>query len=150
MNQLTGDIGTAATSISRPRTLLFLAYPQIGLLDLTGAQTVFWAASKAMAERGMPGYELHTASLEGGLMQTAEGLAVHTSALSLFDNTAIDTLIVPGAPDIRRAMLNGVELVDWRPNPGQSRGDVPSRGRATDARRLPAQHRPDRPIVRFW
>ena len=39
---------------SRPRTILFVAYPQVGLLDLTGAQTVFWAASKAMRERNLP------------------------------------------------------------------------------------------------
>lgn len=31
-----------ALPLSQPRTLVFLAYPQMGLLDLTGAQTVFW------------------------------------------------------------------------------------------------------------
>ncbi len=30
-----------ALPLSQPRTLVFLAYPQMGLLDLTGAQTVF-------------------------------------------------------------------------------------------------------------
>ena len=99
--------------LAQPRTLVFLAYPQMGLLDLTGAQTVFWAASKAMAERGLPGYALHTASLDGGLIATAEGLSVNTLALRTFDETTIDTLIVPGAPNIRQAMLDNVALVDW-------------------------------------
>src|SRR5690349_14787816 len=99
--------------LAQPRMLVFLAYPQMGLLDLTGAQTVFWAASKAMAERGLPGYALHTASLEGGLIATAEGLSVNTLALRTFDETTIDTLIVPGAPNIRQAMLDNVALVDW-------------------------------------
>lgn len=53
-------------SPDRPRSIVFIAYPEMGLLDLTGAQTVFWAASKAMTKRGLPGYERHTASLDGG------------------------------------------------------------------------------------
>jgi transcriptional regulator GlxA family with amidase domain len=116
MNEIISDIGLAAESITQPRTLVFLAYPQMGLLDLTGAQTVFWAATKAMTERGLPGYRIHTASLGGGLMQTAEGLVVETASLRQFDGAAIDTLIVPGAPDIRQAMTNCVELVAWLRN----------------------------------
>ncbi|MBT2295883.1 GlxA family transcriptional regulator [Pseudomonas fluorescens] len=110
---MTLEVGLAAESISQPRTLVFLAYPQMGLLDLTGAQTVFWAATKAMTERGLPGYAMHTASLAGGLMQSAEGLVVDTRALRELDGTLIDTLIVPGAPDIRQAMIDCVDLVQW-------------------------------------
>lgn len=113
MNQMNHDIGAASASICQPRIVVFLAYPQMGLLDLTGAQTVFWAATKAMTERGQSGYMLHTASLEGGLMRTAEGLAVDTCTLRRFDEDVIDTLIVPGAPDIRQAMIDCVDLVDW-------------------------------------
>ncbi|MEN2394350.1 GlxA family transcriptional regulator [Pseudomonas halotolerans] len=113
MNEIISDIGVAAESIGQPRTLVFLAYPQMGLLDLTGAQTVFWAATKAMLERNRPGYRMHTASLDGGLMQTAEGLAVDTAALRQFDAAVIDTLIVPGAPNIRQAMIDCVDLVQW-------------------------------------
>ncbi len=113
MNEMTLDVGIAAESISQPRTLVFLAYPQMGLLDLTGAQTVFWAATKAMTERGLPGYAMHTASLKGGLIQSAEGLVVDTRALHELDGALIDTLIVPGAPDIRQAMIDCVDLVQW-------------------------------------
>lgn len=113
MNQMHRDIHVTAESISQPRTLVFLAYPQMGLLDLTGAQTVFWAATRAMTKRGLPGYTLHTASLDGGLIQTAEGLAVQTEALHRFDDVVIDTLIVPGAPNIRQAMIDAVDLVQW-------------------------------------
>lgn len=95
------------------RLVVFLAFPDMGLLDLTGAQTVFWAASKAMAERGLPGYERQTASLAGGLITTAEGLAVETRAVSDFAGHAIDTLIVPGAPNIRQAMNTSQALVAW-------------------------------------
>lgn len=113
MNSIAPQTHGPTEALSQPRTVVFLAYPQMGLLDLTGAQTVFWAASKAMAERGLPGYALHTASLEGGLIATAEGLSVHTTSLHLFNERAVDTLIVPGAPNIRQAMIDGVALVDW-------------------------------------
>ena len=66
------------------RLILFLAYEEVGLLDLTGPQTVFWAADKRMRERGLAGYERRTASLPGGMVQTAEGMAVETEALSSF------------------------------------------------------------------
>lgn len=100
-------------SLNQPRTVLFLAYPEMGLLDLTGAQTVFWAADKAMAERGLPGYERLTASIEGGLLRTAEGLVVETVALAHVVMADVDTLIVPGAPEILRALANSAALIEW-------------------------------------
>ncbi|AFJ56575.1 MULTISPECIES: GlxA family transcriptional regulator [unclassified Pseudomonas] len=113
---------TLLSPLAQPRTLVFLTYPQMGLLDLTGAQTVFWAATKAMAERGLQGYVLHNASLAGGLMPTAEGLSVDTVALAQLDPAAIDTLVVPGAPAIEQAMLDNTALVDWLRNAsGQAR-----------------------------
>ncbi|MEW5716304.1 MULTISPECIES: GlxA family transcriptional regulator [Pseudomonas] len=104
---------TPVQPLGQSRTLVFLAYPQMGLLDLTGAQTVFWAATKAMVERGLPGYVVHTASLPGGLMPTAEGLSVDTLPLAQFDPAALDTLIVPGAPAIQQALAANTDLVDW-------------------------------------
>ena len=85
----------------------------MSLLDLSGAQTVFWAASKALAERCQPGYQLHTASLEGGLVNTVEGLAVDTRALRELDIAALHTLVVPGAPDICQTLDEHAELTAW-------------------------------------
>ena len=99
--------------VDHPRVVVFVAYPHMGLLDLTGAQTVFWAASKAMAERGRPGYRVHTASLDGGLQQTAEGLVVATETLDTVMAQVVDTLIVPGAPDIIRTLPDHAPLVAW-------------------------------------
>ncbi|UVL87563.1 GlxA family transcriptional regulator [Pseudomonas sichuanensis] len=100
-------------SLDQPHTVLFLAYPQMGLLDLTGAQTVFWAATKARAERGLPGYRVVTASLTGGLVPTAEGLAVGTEPLPPWLHEPLHTLVVPGAPEIVRTLPEHGELVDW-------------------------------------
>ncbi|MCF5704379.1 MULTISPECIES: GlxA family transcriptional regulator [Pseudomonas] len=101
------------TSTAQSRDVVFIAYPRMSLLDLSGAQTVFWAASKAMAERGQAGYQLHTASLGGGLVHTVEGLAVDTRALRDLNMAALDTLVVPGAPDICQSLNEHGQLTDW-------------------------------------
>jgi transcriptional regulator GlxA family with amidase domain len=95
------------------RLVLFLAYEEVGLLDLTGPQTVFWAADKRMSERGLAGYDRRTASLQGGMVQTAEGMAVATERLSDFEAGMIDTIIVPGSPHMPRVQALLRELTDW-------------------------------------
>jgi transcriptional regulator GlxA family with amidase domain len=102
-----------AVPFNRPRTVLFVAYPEMGLLDLTGAQTVFWCATKAMNERGLAGYDRPTASIAGGLTITAEGVTVDTIPLSSFAGEEVDTIIVPGAPEIIRALDNNPDVIDW-------------------------------------
>ncbi len=97
----------------RARRVLFVAYPDVGLLDLTGAQTVFWAATKAMEARGLKGYERLTASLDGGLMRSAENLEVQTSPLAGIRLSSVDTLIVPGSPHIASVLERSGPLVDW-------------------------------------
>ncbi len=101
-----------------PITVAFVAYPQMGLLDLSGAQTVFWAASKALAQRGLPGYRLLTASLRGGLVSTVEGLSVDSSVLAELDLAEVDTLVVPGAPDIGETLDSHGELAAWLSHAG--------------------------------
>jgi transcriptional regulator GlxA family with amidase domain len=97
----------------KPRQVLFVAYPDVGLLDLTGAQTVFWAATKAMAARGLPGYERVTASLDGGLVRSAEGLELQTTRLRECRPSAVDTLIVPGSPHMASVLDDAAPLVQW-------------------------------------
>ena len=97
----------------KPRRVLFVAYPDVGLLDLTGAQTVFWAATKAMAARGLPGYERVTASLDGGLVRSAEGLELMTVPMSDFRPSSVDTLVVPGSPHMDAVLDRSAPLVAW-------------------------------------
>ena len=96
-----------------PLTVLFVAYPDMGLLDVTGPQTAFWAASKAMEKRGLPGYTRHTASLKGGLVTSAEGVALQTVKLADFDSAAVDTIVVPGSPHIADVLGQSKKLVAW-------------------------------------
>ncbi|WP_426318384.1 GlxA family transcriptional regulator [Pseudoduganella sp. R-43] len=95
------------------RLVLFLAYEEVGLLDLSGPQTVFWAADKRMRERGLPGYARWVASLAGGMVRSAEGMALATEPLSCFLLQEIDTIIVPGSPEMPRVQSLLRELSDW-------------------------------------
>lgn len=98
---------------SKARRVLFVAFPEMGLLDLTGAQTVFWAADKYMAQRGLPGYERHTVSMAGGLARSVEGVALDTQSLSLFADGKNDTIVVPGSPAIEQVLDDSASLVAW-------------------------------------
>jgi transcriptional regulator GlxA family with amidase domain len=94
------------------RTVLFVAFEGMGLLDLTGSTTVFWSASLFMKQQGKLGYSLHAVSIEGGLIITAEGIGIATAPISDFAGAGIDTIVVPGALNIEPA-LRDRRLVDW-------------------------------------
>jgi len=87
----------------------------MGLLDLTGPQTAFWAADKYMRALGHPGYERHTVSLHGGLVRSVEGVALATAAVADFAqrSDAIDTIVVPGAPEIETVLDESAGTVTW-------------------------------------
>ena len=93
--------------------ILFLAFPGTGLLDLTGPQTVFWAAQRHMGGRDLQPYALHTVSLHGGPVRTEEGLVVDTLPLSSFDGQDIDTIVVPGASTIAELLDELDDTVGW-------------------------------------
>lgn len=97
----------------RAPLILFVAFPETGLLDLTGPQTVFWATQRHFAGHDLLPYERHTVSLHGGPVRTEEGVVIDTVPFSAFDERAIDTIIVPGASRITE-LLDGLEgTVDW-------------------------------------
>jgi transcriptional regulator GlxA family with amidase domain len=98
---------------SQPPLVLFVAFPRMGLLDLTGPQTVFWAVAKRMPARALPAYERHTVSVHGGLVETVEGVTIDTLPFSAFDGRAIDTIVVPGAPEIETLLDELGPTVAW-------------------------------------
>jgi len=101
------------TPSSQPRLMLLLAYPGVGVLDLTGPQCVLWAATRYMEEQGLSGYNPQVVSFNGGLVSTAEGLAINTAALSDFVDKAIDTIVVPGSPYMPQVMEECQYLETW-------------------------------------
>ncbi len=94
------------------RTVLFVGYDGVGLLDLTGPFTVFWSASWFLSQRGEVPYERRVATVTGGPVNTADGMTLVAEPLSHFDDAPIDTLIVPGALDPSGATRDRA-LIDW-------------------------------------
>ncbi len=98
---------------NKKRLVLFVAFPEMCLLDIAGPQTAFWVASRSMEARGLPGYARHTVSLNGGLVRTLEGVALDTLALADFATAEVDTIIIPGAPNIELVVDQSAQLVEW-------------------------------------
>jgi len=97
----------------RAPLVLFVAFPDTGLLDLTGPQTVFWAAHRHMTGTHMLPYEHYTVSLEGGPIRTEEGVVIDTLPFSAFAGRAIDTIVVPGASRIVDILDGLSATIDW-------------------------------------
>ena len=72
-----------SSSLGQAPLVLFVAFPQMELLDLTGPQSAFWVASKNQEQRGLPGYRRPTVSLCGGLI--AVGIPGAHDRIQLFD-----------------------------------------------------------------
>src|SRR5580693_2102340 len=89
---------------TRSRTVLFVAFEGMGLLDLTGSTTVFWSASSFMKQQGKPGYSLFAVSIDGCLILTGEGIGIATAPISKFANATIEAIVVPGALDMESAL----------------------------------------------
>ena len=94
------------------RTVLFVAFEGMGLLDLSGSTSVFWSASLFMKQQGKLGYSPYAVSIDGGLIITGEGISIATAPVSDFADVAIDTIVVPGAFNMEPA-LRDRRLVDW-------------------------------------
>lgn len=97
----------------QPPLILFLAFPGVGLLDLSGPQTVFWAVQRQLLACALHPYERHTVSFYGGPVRSEEGVVIDTLPFSAFEGRAIDTIVVPGASRLP-SLLDGLgTTVDW-------------------------------------
>lgn len=95
------------------RLVLFVAFDDMCVLDLTGPMTVFWVASKAMRERGRRGYWCDTVSIPGGPVLAAEGVTLQSRPVSDFASAAIDTVVLPGSFAMRELSQRSHPLVAW-------------------------------------
>ncbi|MFJ3485986.1 GlxA family transcriptional regulator [Pseudomonas sp. NPDC090202] len=93
--------------------VVFIAYPNMRLVDLACVQRVFWEASRQRLARGHGAYCIRMASLHGGLVQTAEGSRIDTLPLAAFDDVAIHTLVLSGCLAPAEPAPQNDELVAW-------------------------------------
>jgi len=90
-----------------PRTVLFVVYPQIKLLDLSGPLQVF---SDTLLGDSKHAYRTFVASVDGGLVKTDTGLSLKSESLTDWKRRRIDTLIIVGGPGVFDA-INNPQLV---------------------------------------
>ena len=82
----------------KPRRIVFAAYDGVSLLDLAGPLGAFRvAAAFGGANDSGVSYERAVASVQGGLVKTADGVALVTESMRSLRRKPIDTLVVPGA-----------------------------------------------------
>jgi transcriptional regulator GlxA family with amidase domain len=84
------------TVVTRPRTVVILAFDGVTASDVAGAADAFVVATQLHRRPGDAGYEVVIASVSGGPVNTFSGIQIATRALSEMDSSSISTLIVPG------------------------------------------------------
>jgi transcriptional regulator GlxA family with amidase domain len=97
------------------RTVGIVAFDGIELLDLTGPMDVFGLANVGLRSSGLraePAYRFRVLAKEAGLVNTSCGLRIHADSAfgELYDD--IDTLLVPGSPEISAVLADPV-LREW-------------------------------------
>lgn len=84
------------------KTILFVVFPQVKLLDIAGPLQVFTDA----CHRGGAQYNVSVASLGGGMLETDTVLSINTSQLEKWRNIKIDTMIIGGGSGADAAAKN--------------------------------------------
>lgn len=92
------------------KRVVFLVYPGVTLLDVTGPAQVFSSANEN--NFAGPAFEIVIASSAGGPVTTDTGVALDTVSLEDAERTPIDTLIVAGGAGVFGSMEER-RLVDW-------------------------------------
>ncbi len=90
-----GHDGCMATT----RRVVIAVFPDVDLLDVTGPAEVFTLANRAT--RGAAGYVVQLAGPDGGVVTTSAGVRLVTDLAFAEVDGALDTLLVPGAVDLR-------------------------------------------------
>lgn len=83
--------------VATPRRVVFLAYDDMNLLDLTGPLQTFSTANRiSLGAGGSALYDTVVASARGGGVMSSAGLSVDTRCVATLDGVEIDTLISAG------------------------------------------------------
>ena len=98
-------------SHSPDRTVVFLAVPELQILDLVGPMEVFHGADRIARAQGRTGYRLAVVSASPGHLTTSGGLGIHADPLP-DPADRIDTLVLPGGDGARATPVDSA-AVRW-------------------------------------
>lgn len=91
-------------------SVVFIVFPEVKLLDLSGALQVFEDANSVCAAR----YKTAILGLQAGPVKTDTAVSISADAISQWCEPAIDTLIVAGGPGTRAASANSDMIAEVR------------------------------------
>jgi len=101
--------------LARTKTIGFVAYPQVEIIDLCGPLDVFAGANRwrhVFGKGDAPLYRVEVFAPEPGPVVTSSGLAIVAGHAFGNLDVEIDTLIVPGSDWIDEALRYPI-LIDW-------------------------------------
>ncbi len=97
------------------KTIGIVAFDGVEVIDLTGPMEVFALANLGLERAGLtrqPAYAFRILARQAGLVTTSCGLKLQADAAYAGVQEPIDTLLIPGAPDVA-CVLADPRLVDW-------------------------------------
>lgn len=105
--------GTSDVSKTNSHKVFVLLFPGFVLLDATGPIQVFATTNNQCHDEGVDfNYEVCIVSLQGGPIDSAAGVTVHSDALPSYEELRGSTLLVPGTQDL--SILESAKgLYDW-------------------------------------
>jgi len=93
------------------RTIAFVTFPSVQLLDFAGPIDVFSLANRLSPE---PPFNVLVLSANGGRIRTSSGLEIASTPIHATRPSSIDTLILAGGPDEGlRALIHDSSLKRW-------------------------------------
>lgn len=92
------------------KTVAFLVYDGIQILDVTGPAAVFGAANDGLDQ---PFYDVRIVSQHGGLVQSNSAPAIASEALAVLAAEQVDTLLLVGGGSQLESLVSQPDVAEW-------------------------------------
>ncbi len=109
------DHNPAQVRVAKIRSVGFVTYPGVEIIDLTGPMEVFAFANNALQRTGVcsePAYPMEVLAAQPGPIKSSCGLQVIADKAYGDVQDGIDTLLIAGTPDVS-CLLCDPALQDW-------------------------------------
>ena len=103
------------TAVTTVRTIGVVAFDGVEIIDLTGPMEVFALANLGLQRAGItrePAYLIRILAKQAGLVTASCGLKLQADVAYADLQEELDTLIIPGSPDVS-CVVSDTHLTDW-------------------------------------
>lgn len=109
------DISSPQVRVAKIRSVGFVTYPGVEIIDLTGPMEVFAFANNALQRTGVcsePAYPMEVLAAQPGPLKSSCGLQIIADKAYGDVRDVVDTLLIAGTPDVS-CLLCDPALQDW-------------------------------------